>query len=157
MLAAEKHKGTYLAPVGIGLSLFVAELAGVFYTGGTSNPAVYTVTRLITTIQALSTQLVPSVQPSPLPASHMNIGSTGSAQRSVHLLPLASTASSKSSNTRPPTPAPISTRKKQRSSRSTKIMPRAPKMLLGPTLLPPVRYWRLQYRVRRLLIIINNF
>jgi aquaporin related protein len=39
MLAAEKHKGTYLAPVGIGLSLFVAELAGVFYTGGTSRSA----------------------------------------------------------------------------------------------------------------------
>lgn len=34
MLAAEKHKGTFLAPVGIGLALFVAELSGVFYTGG---------------------------------------------------------------------------------------------------------------------------
>ena len=30
MLAAEKHKGTYLAPVGIGLSLFISELAGRF-------------------------------------------------------------------------------------------------------------------------------
>ena len=29
MLAAEKHKGTFLAPVGIGLSLFIAELAGM--------------------------------------------------------------------------------------------------------------------------------
>ena len=38
MLAAEKHKSTYLAPVGIGLSLFVAELVGVFYTGGSLNP-----------------------------------------------------------------------------------------------------------------------
>lgn len=28
MLAAEKHKGTFLAPVGIGLSLFIAELSG---------------------------------------------------------------------------------------------------------------------------------
>lgn len=35
MLAAEKHKGTFLAPVGIGLALFSAELAGVYYTGGT--------------------------------------------------------------------------------------------------------------------------
>ena len=34
MLAAEKHKGTFLAPVGIGLALFIAELAGVFFTGG---------------------------------------------------------------------------------------------------------------------------
>lgn len=34
MLAAEKHKGTFMAPLGIGLALFVAELAGVFFTGG---------------------------------------------------------------------------------------------------------------------------
>ncbi|KAL8867982.1 MAG: hypothetical protein Q9174_005298 [Haloplaca sp. 1 TL-2023] len=39
MLAAEKHKGTYIAPVGIGLSLFIAELTGVYYTGGSLNPA----------------------------------------------------------------------------------------------------------------------
>jgi aquaporin rerated protein, other eukaryote len=39
MLAAEKHKGTYLAPVGIGLALFICELAGVYYTGGSLNPA----------------------------------------------------------------------------------------------------------------------
>lgn len=29
MLAAEKHKGTFIAPVGIGLSLFVAEMSGM--------------------------------------------------------------------------------------------------------------------------------
>ncbi|KAF2228839.1 aquaporin-like protein, partial [Viridothelium virens] len=39
MLAAEKHKGTFIAPIGIGLALFVAELAGVFFTGGSLNPA----------------------------------------------------------------------------------------------------------------------
>jgi len=58
MLAAEKHKATYLAPIGIGLALFVAELAGrlslfpssnraaannnnigVYFTGGSLNPA----------------------------------------------------------------------------------------------------------------------
>ncbi|XTI89308.1 aquaporin-like protein [Cenococcum geophilum] len=39
MLAAEKHKGTFLAPVGIGLSLFIAELSGVYFTGGSMNPA----------------------------------------------------------------------------------------------------------------------
>jgi len=38
MLAGEKHKSTFLAPVGIGLALFVAELMGVFYTGGSLNP-----------------------------------------------------------------------------------------------------------------------
>lgn len=36
LLAAEKHKGTFLAPVGIGLSLFIAELSGVYFTGGQS-------------------------------------------------------------------------------------------------------------------------
>ncbi|KAF1935809.1 aquaporin [Clathrospora elynae] len=39
MLAAEKHKGTFIAPVGIGLALFVAELTGVYFTGGSLNPA----------------------------------------------------------------------------------------------------------------------
>jgi aquaporin related protein len=55
MLAAEKHKATFLAPVGIGLALFIAELAGklaftfmtestltssgVCFTGGSLNPA----------------------------------------------------------------------------------------------------------------------
>ncbi|KAF2786591.1 aquaporin-like protein [Melanomma pulvis-pyrius CBS 109.77] len=39
MLAAEKHKATFLAPVGIGLALFIAEMAGVYYTGGSLNPA----------------------------------------------------------------------------------------------------------------------
>ncbi|KAE9975252.1 hypothetical protein EG328_003292 [Venturia inaequalis] len=39
MLAAEKTKVTFLAPLGIGLSLFTALLAGGFYTGGSLNPA----------------------------------------------------------------------------------------------------------------------
>ena len=39
MLAVEKHRATFLAPLGIGMSLFVAELAGVYYTGGSLNPA----------------------------------------------------------------------------------------------------------------------
>ncbi|KAF2223176.1 aquaporin-like protein [Elsinoe ampelina] len=39
MLAAEKSKDTFIAPIGIGLSLFVAEIAGVYYTGGSLNPA----------------------------------------------------------------------------------------------------------------------
>ncbi|RDW82585.1 aquaporin [Coleophoma cylindrospora] len=39
MLAAEKTKATFIAPIGIGLALFVAELVGVFWTGGTVNPA----------------------------------------------------------------------------------------------------------------------
>ncbi|RYP71231.1 hypothetical protein DL771_004923 [Monosporascus sp. 5C6A] len=39
MLAAEKHRGTFIAPIGIGLSLFIAELMGVYYTSGSLNPA----------------------------------------------------------------------------------------------------------------------
>lgn len=39
MLAKEKHKATYMAPVGIGLALFIAEMVGVFFTGGSLNPA----------------------------------------------------------------------------------------------------------------------
>ncbi|KAH7406232.1 aquaporin-like protein [Phaeosphaeria sp. MPI-PUGE-AT-0046c] len=39
MLAAEKHRSTFLAPIGIGLALFIAELAGVHFTGGSLNPA----------------------------------------------------------------------------------------------------------------------
>ncbi|EON68683.1 hypothetical protein W97_07941 [Coniosporium apollinis CBS 100218] len=39
MLAVEKHKATYLAPVGIGLVLFIAEMTGVYFTGGSLNPA----------------------------------------------------------------------------------------------------------------------
>ncbi|KAF2738399.1 aquaporin-like protein, partial [Polyplosphaeria fusca] len=39
MLAAEKHKATFLAPIGIGLALFICELCGVYFTGGSLNPA----------------------------------------------------------------------------------------------------------------------
>ncbi|CAK3856883.1 hypothetical protein D0862_13490 [Lecanosticta acicola] len=39
MLAKEKHKATYMAPIGIGMALFIAEIVGVFFTGGSLNPA----------------------------------------------------------------------------------------------------------------------
>jgi hypothetical protein len=39
MLAKEKHRATFMAPVGIGLALFICQLVGVFYTGGSLNPA----------------------------------------------------------------------------------------------------------------------
>lgn len=39
MLAVEKTKATFLAPVGIGLSLFITQLAGVYFTGASLNPA----------------------------------------------------------------------------------------------------------------------
>ena len=37
MLANEKHKATFMAPIGIGLALFIAEMIGVYYTGGSLN------------------------------------------------------------------------------------------------------------------------
>ncbi|KAI9055798.1 hypothetical protein LZ554_000738 [Drepanopeziza brunnea f. sp. 'monogermtubi'] len=39
MLAGEKHRATHIAPVGIGLALFISELVAVYYTGGSLNPA----------------------------------------------------------------------------------------------------------------------
>ena len=39
MLANEKHKATFIAPIGIGMALFIAEMVGVYYTGGSLNPA----------------------------------------------------------------------------------------------------------------------
>ena len=39
MLAGEKHAATFMAPIGVGLALFIAELSGVSATGGSLNPA----------------------------------------------------------------------------------------------------------------------
>ncbi|GAA5951002.1 hypothetical protein JCM8115_005029 [Rhodotorula mucilaginosa] len=39
LLAAEKSRATFMAPLPIGLALFVAELASVYWTGGSLNPA----------------------------------------------------------------------------------------------------------------------
>jgi aquaporin related protein len=38
-LAVEKHRATFLAPVGIGLSLFIAHIAGTNFDGTSVNPA----------------------------------------------------------------------------------------------------------------------
>ncbi|CAJ2505087.1 Uu.00g124810.m01.CDS01 [Anthostomella pinea] len=39
MLAKEKHRATFIAPIGIGLSLFISEMVAVQFTGGSLNPA----------------------------------------------------------------------------------------------------------------------
>lgn len=38
-LAVEKHRATYLAPIGIGAAVFIAHIAGTNYTGTSINPA----------------------------------------------------------------------------------------------------------------------
>ncbi|KAF8463892.1 aquaporin 1 [Kalaharituber pfeilii] len=39
MLAVEKHRATFMAPIGIGLALFIAHLVGIYFTGASLNPA----------------------------------------------------------------------------------------------------------------------
>ena len=39
MLAVEKHRATFMAPIAIGMALFIGELVAVYYTGGSLNPA----------------------------------------------------------------------------------------------------------------------
>lgn len=38
-LAVEKHRATFLAPIGVGISVFIAHIAGTNYTGTSVNPA----------------------------------------------------------------------------------------------------------------------
>ena len=116
MLAAEKHKGTFIAPIGIGLSLFIAELTGVqedptlsvkhitdlrlgvYYTGGSLNPA-----RSFGPSAVLRSfyhyDWVGLFTPS-RPSADRIRRSTGLAQCSVLYLHLASTSSSRYSSTR---------------------------------------------------------
>ncbi|KAE9362705.1 MIP family channel protein [Stipitochalara longipes BDJ] len=39
MLAVEKHRATFLAPIGIGMTLFICHMTAVYYTGCGVNPA----------------------------------------------------------------------------------------------------------------------
>lgn len=39
MLAVEKHRATFMAPIPIGMALFISELCAVTFTGGSLNPA----------------------------------------------------------------------------------------------------------------------
>lgn len=39
MLAVEKHRATFLAPLGIGIALFIGHIVGIYYTGAGLNPA----------------------------------------------------------------------------------------------------------------------
>ncbi|KAG0643829.1 aquaporin-like protein [Tuber brumale] len=39
LLAVEKHRATFIAPLGIGFSFFITQLFGIYFTGGSLNPA----------------------------------------------------------------------------------------------------------------------
>ena len=75
LLAAEKHRATFLAPIGIGLSLFIAHLAGVRFTGGECVLAQST-RKLLTVSQPLSIRRVPSHPRSSTGASQSTTGFT---------------------------------------------------------------------------------
>lgn len=78
MLAKEKHRSTHLAPIGIGVALFIAEMVGILFTGG-QVISTYSCGYLsiLTNLTGVSTQLVAS-GPASLPASSTRlIGFTG--------------------------------------------------------------------------------
>ena len=123
MLAAEKHQGNFIAPVGIGLSLFIAELVGTSLLPSsqaqdTSIPFfpqpqfLHPLTRhpkltcIILFYQASSGPAAPSTRPAPsgpqspsTPSTPPN-GSTGSVPSPAPSSPSSSTNSSRPSNTR---------------------------------------------------------
>jgi hypothetical protein len=79
MLAAEKHKATFLAPIGIGLALFIAELAG----SSSILPSVISLTddQASIGLVALSTRLARSAPTSSWASLMDPIGSIGLALR----------------------------------------------------------------------------
>jgi hypothetical protein len=91
MLAAEKHRATFIAPIGIGLALFVAHLAGARFTGGSYSSSIprqkvhkfglHLLMQLFT--QPAWTQLAHLVPPSSTATSHATTGFTGLARFSV--------------------------------------------------------------------------
>lgn len=98
MLAAEKSKDTFMAPIGIGLALFVAEIAGTSSCILHSLATVKNVPdcmQVCTILVALSTLLAASAVPSPLGTSLAITGSIGSARSSVPSLQLATSALSR--------------------------------------------------------------
>lgn len=143
MLAAEKHKGTFLAPIGIGLSLFIAELSGKYIRHSwilgqpicirewlskssiitsfailvvTKNPADINAHQESTSPAALSTPRARSARMwswAPLMAI---TGSIGLGRLSALWSQSSSTASSRRSSTRLQTPAKTLTRGRTKSS-----------------------------------------
>lgn len=90
MLAAEKHRATFIAPIGIGLALFVGHLTGARFTGGSYLFSVlpqkcreFGLHLLIHRFsQPVSTQPVPSVRPLSMAISPIT-GFTGLARFSA--------------------------------------------------------------------------
>jgi aquaporin related protein len=76
MLAAEKHKATFIAPVGIGLSLFIAELSGKSFTRLASETLLNSL-QASSILVALSILHAPLVLASSFTLLSIIIGSTG--------------------------------------------------------------------------------
>jgi hypothetical protein len=90
MLAAEKHRATFIAPIGIGLALFICELAGTYTFSPTQIVLVLT-KQVFTSLEVLSTQRDPSDLLLSLAFGPATTGSTGSDLCSARSSPSSST------------------------------------------------------------------
>lgn len=77
MLAAEKHTGTFIAPVGIGLSLFIAELTGEYQFPSANGISATNLSQASSGPEDLSTQLAHSDRQLSFVNSKVTTGSTG--------------------------------------------------------------------------------
>ena len=110
LLAAEKQQANFIAPIGIGLALFVAELLGVYYTGGSLNPArSFGPAVVIHTFASYRKYLPFHISDSKTDV--YQIGSTGSVLLWEHPSLLAFTNSSRFCSTRPSSERVTPTRK----------------------------------------------
>ena len=86
MLAVEKHRATFIAPIGIGLALFIGHLAGVRFTGGQSTRSRRKLESLFRSLLTHDLLQPASIQPVPLllrsltAVFHPTTGSTGLGQ-----------------------------------------------------------------------------
>lgn len=144
MLAAEKHKSTFLAPIGIGLALFIAEMSGKH--GQTALREVlawaHSFLQVSTSLAAASTPPAPLDLTSSSTTSTVTTGSTGSAPASALSSQSSCTGLSKPSNTKQPTPVKTSTRTKPQHS-SPAMTPEHGKKSAAP---PAKRYPQVSFR-----------
>jgi Major intrinsic protein len=134
MLAAEKHKSTFLAPIGIGLSLFIAELGGLLTCFPPECQTILNFNVQVSTIQEdLLTLLAALALVWRAVVSPASIGFIGWARVSARSSQQAFSGSSKLASTKQPTLVRILTTLKPKSSTPTKT-PEGP-LLVKVTLL----------------------